>query len=88
MTDTTDIVNERNARNCWSRGIDWCVFKDGRKWRTAEYFGFTAPFKTKTAAYDACTDKVLASARRDALARAIPAGASPHENDRASRGAR
>jgi hypothetical protein len=63
------MTRERDAGNLWSRGIDWCVFKIGRKWHAAECFGLPMPFKTKTAAYDACTVLVLAAARRRALER-------------------
>jgi hypothetical protein len=57
---------ERDAFNNWSRGIDWCVFKQGRQWRAAACFGFPTLFKTKTAAYDACTAFVLERSRRNA----------------------
>jgi hypothetical protein len=65
----TDLIRERDAGNCWSRGIDWCVWKDGRKWRAAECFGLPLAYKTKRDAYDACTVVVLAAARRRALER-------------------
>lgn len=62
MSDTA--VRERDAMNLWSRGIDWCVFKQGRRWRAAECFGFPAIFRTKAAAYDACTAMVLEASRK------------------------
>lgn len=59
---------ERDAFNLWSRGIDWCVFKHGRKWRAALCFGFPVEFRTKREAYDACTAFVLERSRRNAEA--------------------
>jgi hypothetical protein len=65
-----DATRERDAMNIWSMyGIDGCVSKIGRQWRAAQCFGFPVLFKTKTAAYDACTAMVLECARRRAESR-------------------
>lgn len=62
--DPTSAEARRDARELWARGIDWCVFKIGRKWRCADCFGFPVHFTTKKAAYDAATAFVLEAARR------------------------
>jgi hypothetical protein len=50
----------------WSRGIDWTVCKMGRKWIiNIDHPSFRAfpLFRTKTAAYDAATNLILAESR-------------------------
>lgn len=61
MTNTEFL----NIQGRWCRGIDWCVAKDGRKWRI---LGIDYPtlFPTKKAAYERVTSMVLTEARRRA----------------------
>lgn len=66
MACNYDDPTERDAFNKWSRGIDWCVAKKGRQWSTAPCFGFAVLFRTKKAAYEACTAFVLERSRRNA----------------------
>lgn len=60
----------REANNLWSRGQDWFVFKVGKRgWELAPCFGKFPLFKTKTAAYEAGTNLVLAAAAYEAAKR-------------------
>jgi hypothetical protein len=61
---------ERDARNAWMRGIDWCVMKVGRKWRAHPGCGDLPLFTTKGAAYEAVTAFVLERERKRAESRA------------------
>ena len=47
----------------WARGIDWVVFKCGRKWRTDDRFGNFPLFKTKAKAYETATNLLLIEGR-------------------------
>lgn len=62
-SDMTD-ANWYTINSRWSRGIDWCVYKIGRKWYIGEEFPNSWPvFLTKHAAFDALTTMVLAESR-------------------------
>jgi hypothetical protein len=47
-------------RGRWARGIDWVVSKVGRRWALSESFGNFPLFKTKSAAYEAASNLILA----------------------------
>jgi hypothetical protein len=54
----------------WSRGIDWCVYKLGRKWVICCVFGGNWPlYKTKREAYEAVTNLVLIESHNRAYLR-------------------
>ena len=50
---------KREMSTTWAMGIDYCVFKCGKKWKTAKCFGNFPLFKTKKEAYKTITDLVL-----------------------------
>lgn len=48
-------------RSRWSRGVDWFVFKVGKRhWRLADEYGNFPLFTTKAAAYRVGSDLILA----------------------------
>jgi hypothetical protein len=47
----------------WARGIDWIVYKVGKKWALIDDFGRFPLFTTKKAAYEAGTKLILAESR-------------------------
>ena len=61
------VLSEHDWRilsNTWSRGIDWCVTKIGKKWMVSERISSGAPlFRTKKAAGDFADKLVLAESR-------------------------
>lgn len=53
-------LNLNEINGLWSRGIDFCVIKAGKKWRLHEAFGKAFPlYTTKKYAYEAATRLVL-----------------------------
>lgn len=64
MTQLMDETTYRNLSNRWSRGIDWCVTKVGRKWEILSHeLNYPETFKTKREAYERVTMIVLTQAR-------------------------
>ena len=49
----------RFIRNNWSKGVDYCVIKQGKKWMVFDFFGNFPLFKTKKEAYQAVTNLVM-----------------------------
>ena len=54
-----DMRNWEMMKNTWRRGVDYFVFKRGRKWVLAQCFAVPMSFSTKTAAYEYGTNLVL-----------------------------
>lgn len=53
-------IDWTQAKNLWTRGVDWFIFKAGRKWSVAPVLDAGWPlFKTKTLAYDTVTELFL-----------------------------
>lgn len=56
-------MNRQMAINNWTRGIDWCVRKVGKKWALLDCFGNFPLFKTKKEAYEYATRFVLSGGK-------------------------
>jgi hypothetical protein len=60
--------------NRWARGIDWNIEKLGKKWHILGDTGGFPLFKTKSAAYDALTNLILAESHHRAWLRNLEGG--------------
>lgn len=47
------------ARNCYAKGIDYCVTSIGRKWTLVDCFGNFPLFDTKRDAYEMASNVVI-----------------------------